>query len=535
MNPISPLQDNLIRRVNVGDMLLRSAERFPRKEALWDAGRRFSYEELNRWTNQLAHGLLAQGFAAGDRLALMSGNRAEFLVTYFACAKLGVACVPINLLWGPNEIIYVLEHAGARGLVVEAGLLARAAPCLRSAGPVTRVIVIDGQDGQPEAGRPAGPSHVQRLDFVALCNGRPGSEPECLVESDAAISILYTSGTTSAPKGVVGSHLAICMNSLGTALDTRMTNADRVSALLPLFHTAQLNALCTPAIAAGACIVLLREFEGAALLELIERERISVLFALPMMVRSLCELQEQLARDVSSLRLCIYAMAAMPRQELLRAMELLRCEFSLMFGQTEMSPVATFFRPEHQLSHQGAVGTPATNVRVGIMGPEGQLLPAGEAGEIVYRSPQALTGYLDNEQATTEAFQGGWFHSGDAGHFDLDGILWFDDRFKDVIKTGGENVSSAEIEKAILEAEPQIAEVAVIGLPHSHWTEAITALVVARAGKVIDPDDLLARLRTRLSPFKCPKAIIMVAELPKTATGKVQKSKLRQTHVSHFA
>jgi acyl-CoA synthetase (AMP-forming)/AMP-acid ligase II len=520
MRSVSALQENLERRVNVGDMLLRSAERFPRKEALLDGDRRFSYEELNRWTNQLSHGMLSLGFGTGDRLAIMSGNRAEFLATYFACAKLGVACVPINLLWGPVEIGYVLKHAKARGVVVEAALLPRLQPCLSDADCLTQTIVIDANSG---------------IDFAALCSGNPSDEPECLVPNDAAISILYTSGTTSAPKGVVGSHLAICMNSLGTALDTRMSCDDRVSAMLPLFHTAQLNALCTPAIAAGATIVMLREFDAPALLGLIERERISVLFGLPMMIRTLCDEQVKQRRDMSSLRLCVYAMAAMPRQDLERAMKLLGCQFSLMFGQTEMSPVATFFRPEHQLSHQGAIGTPATNVRVGIMDGDGHLLPRGQSGEIVYRSPQALTGYLDNEEATAEVFRGGWMHSGDAGHFDDDGVLWFDDRFKDVIKTGGENVSSVEVEKAVLEAEPGIAEVAVVGLPHPHWTEAITALVVPRSQAVIDTDDLLAKLRARLSPFKCPKAIVVVESLPRTATGKVQKAKLRQFYAAHYS
>lgn len=519
MKTTPPLLDNLARRVNVGDMLLRASERFPAKHAVVDGERRITYADLNAWVNRAAHGLLARGFQSGDRLALMAGNRVEFLVTYFACAKIGVALVPINLLWGASEIGYVIAHSRARAAVVETVSAEKLRGAL-AAGAQVDLIVLDGLgDG----------------DFDALTTGRPDSEPECIVANDAAISILYTSGTTSAPKGVVGSHLAITMDSLGTALDTRMTDKDRISVMLPLFHTAQLNALCTPVIAAGGSMVILREFNAARLLDIVERESVTVLFALPMMIRGLCDEQALRPRKLGTLRLCVYAMAAMPRQELLRGMELLGCDFSLMFGQTEMSPVATFFRPEHQLSHEGAVGTPATNVRVAIMDDGGRLLPAGEKGEIVYRSPQVLTGYLDNPEATAEVFRHGWFHSGDAGHFDADGVLWFDDRFKDEIKSGGENVSSVEVEKAILDMEPAIAEVAVVGLPHPHWTEAITALVVVRPGEDFDAEDLLARMRKRLSPFKCPKAIMKTLELPKTATGKIQKSKLRQTHLTHFA
>jgi acyl-CoA synthetase (AMP-forming)/AMP-acid ligase II len=225
----------------------------------------------------------------------------------------------------------------------------------------------------------------------------------------------------------------------------------------------------------------------------------------------------------------------MPEAELRRAIDVLKCDFSLMFGQTEMSPVATFFRPEHQLSHPGAVGTPAANVRVGIMDSQGTLLAQGQSGEIVYRSPQAMTGYLYDDVATDDAFRNGWFHSGDAGHFDADGLLWFEDRFKDIIKTGGENVSSIEIELAIRAAESEVIEAVAIGLPHDKWGEAVTAVVVLRPGANVDDEQLMAAVRGRLSPFKCPKGLIRLEALPKTATGKIQKAKLRQTYASYYA
>lgn len=512
------LMDNLARRANVGDMLLRASERFPHKTALIDGPRRFTYAALNAWSNRVAHGLLAHGFGPGDRLALMSGNRAEFLVTYFACAKIGVALVPINLLWGTGETRYVLSHARCSGAVAEAEHLARLGEAVPSSADF-RIFTIESEDA---------------ASFAGLADGRPDSEPACLVPNETAVSILYTSGTTSAPKGVVASHLGIVMESLGTALETRMSDADTVTVMMPLFHTAQLNAFCTPAVAAGASMVLLRGFDASKLLDLVAAERISVVFALPMMIRALSEEQARSPRNVDSLRLCVYAMAAMPRGDLERAMDLLGCDFSLMFGQTEMGPVSTFFRPEHQLSHEGAVGTPTVNVRVGIMDAEGCLLPPGQTGEIVYRSPQLLTSYLDDPAATAAAFEHGWFHSGDAGHFDDDGMLWFDDRFKDVIKSGGENVSSIEVEKAMLETDPRIAEVAVVGLPHERWTEAITAFVVPSPGAKVEVDRLGEALRERLSGFKCPKDIVVQEALPKTATGKVQKALLRKLHAKHY-
>ena len=281
-------------------------------------------------------------------------------------------------------------------------------------------------------------------------------------------------------------------------------------------------------------MVILRGFDAGTLHRTIEAERISVLFALPMMIRALVERQLAEPRDLGSLRLAVYAMAAMPEPELRTAIEVLRCDFCLMFGQTEMSPVATFFRPEHQLTHPGSVGTSAINVQVGIMDGDGKLLPQGSSGEIVYRSPQVLSGYLRNEEATREAFRHGWFHSGDAGHFDADGMLWFEDRFKDVIKSGGENVSSLEVEQAIRAADSRVREAAAIGLPHERWGEAITAVVVLEPGATMDEALLLSSLRERLSAFKCPKAVIQLDELPKTATGKVQKAKLRAAYARFF-
>jgi acyl-CoA synthetase (AMP-forming)/AMP-acid ligase II len=224
----------------------------------------------------------------------------------------------------------------------------------------------------------------------------------------------------------------------------------------------------------------------------------------------------------------------MAKVELAKAIEIFGCGFALMFGQTEMSPLSALFRPEHQLNHTGAAGTPSINVQIAIMDEAGNFLPEGEAGEIVYRSPQVMTGYLHNPDATQEAFRHGWFHSGDVGRFDADGILWFEDRFKDVIKSGGENVASIEVESAVYASEPAILEAAIVGLPHERWGEAITAFIIPRAGQTIDEAELLAKVRERLSPFKCPKAVIVVEAFPKTATGKVQKVELRKIFAEYY-
>ena len=524
------LAQNLIQRVNVGDSLSRSAAARPDQLAVVDGDRRWTYAELNGWVNRVAHGLTARGYAHGDALGLASGNSAEFLAVYYACAKLGVVCVPINLGWRPDEVAYVLDHSRSRGLVVEAQLVGAMTEAVAKVAEIVDVIVAPGTGTRYE------PEPAERTwtTLDKLCAG-DGAEPQVLVEDRDPLSYLYTSGTTSFPKGVVGSHLAIYLESMSTALDNGWSAGDRFLAMMPMFHTAQLNAFCTPAVMVGATIHVARGFDPGAFLGTIEREQITQVFGLPMMFRAALESPGFADRDLSSLRRAVYAMAPMPDQLIRACLAGFGCDFALLFGQTEMSPVTTFFRPEHQLTHIGAVGTPVTGVQVAIMGPDGRLLPTGEQGEIVYRGPSTMTGYLRNPEATAEAFEHGWFHSGDVGRFGDDGVLWFADRYKDVIKTGGENVASIEVEKAVYAADPRVAEVVVVGLPHRTWTEAITAVVVPRPGETIDEAELLAALKQRLDGYKVPKAVLVVDQLPKTSTGKIQKNVVRQNHAAHYA
>jgi acyl-CoA synthetase (AMP-forming)/AMP-acid ligase II len=527
------LHRNLIQRVNVGDSLTRTATRYPEALALCDGTRRLAYREFNRLVNRFARGLAGRGYRRGDALALASGNSIEFLVTYYACAKLGVVCVPVNLGWRPDEVGYVLGHSRARGIVIESQLLPALAETITTQPGVSDVIVAPGTGGDGPVRSGEIFSAVTFTDLLADGDD-PDSEPECFVDDRDPLSYLYTSGTTSFPKGVVGHHTAIYLESLSMAVEARFNETDRFVAMMPMFHTAQLNCHCTAAVMVGAALFIERGFDAARLLGLIEAERITQIFGLPMMYRQLLDHPDIDRTDLSSLRRALYAMATMPEAQLRRCLERFGCDFYLLFGQTEMSPTATLFRPEHQLSHAGAVGTPVVNVQAAIMDANGALLPQGTEGEIVYRGPHTLTGYLDNPEATDAAFAHGWFHSGDIGRFDADGILWFTDRRKDVIKTGGENVASIEVEKALYAADASIAEAVVVGLPHERWSEAITAIVVLAGGAQLDERELLTRVRAHLDPYKVPKAVITVSELPKTSTGKIQKNVLRDKYASYY-
>jgi long-chain acyl-CoA synthetase len=416
---------------------------------------------------------------------------------------------------------------------VETQLVGAMTEAVAKVPEVADVVVLPGL-GAPYAAEPAERSWTTLADLEAGAGPAAESQPQVLVEDRDPLSYLYTSGTTSFPKGVVGSHLAIYLESMSTALDNGWRADDRFLAMMPMFHTAQLNAFCTPAVLVGATIQVVRGFDPAVFLDAIERDRVTQVFGLPMMYRAALEHPGFAQRDVSSLRRAVYAMAPMPDALIRACLAGFECDFALLFGQTEMSPCTTFFRPEHQLTHIGAVGTPITGVQVAVMGPDGGLLPTGEQGEIVYRGPSTMTGYLRNPEATAEAFAHGWFHSGDVGRFGEDGVLWFADRYKDVIKTGGENVASIEVEKAVYAAEPKVAEAVVVGLPHPRWSEAITAVVVPRPGEQVDEAELLAALKGRLDGYKVPKAVVVVDELPKTSTGKIQKNVVRQRHAGLY-
>ncbi len=492
------LDRNLIQRVNVGDIMTRTAWRKGDAEAIVDGDRRFTYSELNALTNRLAHTLLERSVERGDPVLVVIGNCMEFIQAYFACAKIGAVAVPINLLWGPNEVAYVVDHCKPKLALIE---------------PMFRGVVPDSLE-------------ILEAPFEV---GDDTSEPECYVEDRDPVGYMYTSGTTSAPKGVVQSHVNVYINALSGTMAWGARDEWRYALTLPLFHTATL-ALSTVAVLRGSTMVMLRTFEPDLLLQTIERERINNFVGLPMMLRALQAVPDFSRYDLSSLDLIIYGMAPMPDEDLRAAMHSFGCNLALGFGQTEMAPLTTLFPPEDQLVFPGSVGRQIPNVQTAIMDDDGNLLPPGEVGEIVYRSPQTMNEYLHDAEATDEAFRYGWFHSGDVGRFDENGVLWFEDRLKDVIKTGGENVASIEVERALYDAEPRILECVVIGLPHPRWGEALTAVITPQPGETLTEDEVLESVRSRLSHFKVPKAVVFTDEMPRTSTGKVQKNVLRQQY-----
>ncbi len=494
---------NLIRRVNAGDILTRSASRSPDKLALVDGDLELTYRELDARASAIGHSLLELGLERGEMVGILSRNSWELVATYFACAKAGLVAQPANLGLKPAEIGWSFEQTGARALVVEPELAELAA----GLPPVEHTFV-----------------GAEKLLGDA-------SPLEAYVEDRDPVQCLYTSGTTALPKGVLTSHVAVTMAAYSCALcfkgDEHAVNA----LVLPLFHTAALNCSLVPLLLIGGTVILLPGWDARAMLDALERATMTVL--LPMMWQELLAQPDVRDRDWSKVRLCVYGMAQMPPEQIAEIHEVFGAPVLLGSGQTEFTPVTTWQRPEHEAEKSGSWGGAVPGVETRIMDDDGNLLPRGEVGEIVYRGPSSMNEYFRNPEATEEAFRYGWFHSGDIGYIDDEGVIWFTDRKKDMVKTGGENVASIEVERLVL-SHPAVAECAVVGLPHERWGEAVTAFVLPRPGASIDAAELVAWCGERLAPFKVPKRVVVLDEFPRTGTGKIQKAVLREQHAGLF-
>lgn len=508
-------EPNLIDRVCVGDIPTRTADLYPENIAIIDGDASITYRELDRQASRLGHALLGLGLGYQEPVGVMARNCIELAVTYFACARAGLVCTPINLGLKPHEIAYCLNDAKVRVLIVE-GVFAEAAAALPAQLPALERVYWIGPGGNPGVERSAG-------TFEELLASGHDAPLEVYVGERDAVQLLYTSGTTANPKGVLTSHVAATFAAMSNCLALSLPPEYSVLVNLPLFHCTAVNTLMIPALLRGGRCVLTKGFDVREAARLIEQYRIGIFVFLPMMYAELLADEEARSRDFSAVRAALYAMAPMPESRLKEIHEVFpNADVILGSGQTEFTPATCMIRPEHQWTKAGSWGTATAMTRIAIMDDDGNLLPPGQTGEIVYRGPQMMNAYLNQPEATENAFRHGWFHSGDVAWMDEDGAVWFTDRKKDVIKTGGENVASLDVERCLME-HPDVAEAAVVGLPHPRWGEAITGIVVLKTGARFDEAALLAHCRERLAGFKVPKAIIAWDEFPRTGTGKIQK------------
>ncbi len=520
---LDPLDVNLATRTCVGDALARSAAIFADRPAVIDHGEVVTYGALDAAADAFATSLLEHGAQRQSAVTLLMGNSWRFIATYFACARAGLVAMPLNVTLTTSDLAWIVNDARSTTLVVDdawLGLLERLLPELPN---VTNVVIV----GVGEVANTT--ADVTRWDALAA---KAAPAPRVLVEDRDTVQCLYTSGTTSRPKGVLVSHVSVLVAGLTNALMMEYRWGATPSVLLnvlPLFHTTALNTLCLPVLFTGGTVVLPGPFDPRTVLGEIESRRVTHVMLLPMMWAAIVRELDATAHDVDSVRRAIYAMAPMPRDLLDRvARAFNRADVILGSGQTEVVPATVLQWPEHRTSAPESWGPSVPTVMTRCLDPEGNVVPANETGEIAYRGPHVASGYWNNRDANTAAFAHGWFHSGDVGHVDERGVVWFTDRLKDIIKSGGENVSSVDVER-VVSSVPGVAESVIVGVPDPYWGEAVCAVIVpdGTVERAALPGAVIEYAKAHLAGFQVPKRVVVTSELPKTATGKTRKHEVR--------
>lgn len=519
--------DTAIRRQTIADLLHRTARRFPGKTGLVCGDTRWTFAQFDAVVDRVAAGLAAMGVGHASRVAVLARNSHGFAALRFALARLGAVLVPINFMLKAEEVAFILRHAQAETLATDSGLadLARSAAALDTA--VKQFIWLPSEDpSQPVAG-------MASFDALAASSGAVPAALE-LSSTDLA-QIVYTSGTESSPKGAMLTHDAVISQYASCAVDASIAAGDVLLHALPLYHCAQLDVFLGPAVYVGATSIVTAKPVPENLLPMIARHGISSFFAPPTVWIALLRSPLFDGTDLSTLRKGYYGASIMP-VEVLRelARRLPEVGFWNLYGQTEIAPLATMLGPDDQLRKPGSCGRAVLNVQTRVVDDALNDVAPGEVGEIVHRSPHLMLGYFKDEERTRAAFAGGWFHSGDLATIDDEGFITVVDRKKDMIKTGGENVASREVEEMIYRL-PAVSEVAVIGVPHPRWVEAVAAVVVIKAGQALTEAEVLAFCQQHMAGFKAPKAVVFAEALPKNPSGKLLKRDLRERHKDVFA
>lgn len=513
-------QDLPILETTVGGVLRDQARRNPGRPALVEVGlsgatgRRWSYGELFGQAEELALALLTR-FEPGERICIWAPNTPEWVIVAYAAALAGLTLVTANPAYQDRELGYVLEQSRAVALLLVrehrgnpmAAIADRVTPAIAA---IREVLDLD--------------------DLPALFAGRGLLADLPVVSPGSPVQIQYTSGTTGLPKGVVLHHRGLTNNARLFATRASFEHGSTTLNFMPLFHTAGCGMMTLGSAQFGCRMILARLFDPAQLLDVIEAERVTATAGVPTMLIGLLEAQAKRQRDVSSIRMIVSGGAMVPPDLVQRIRGTFRCGFQTVFAQTESSPVITQTSSEDSIGDLcDTVGQALPQTEIAIRDPHSnEILPVGVVGEICARSYGVMIGYNDDPDATAKAIDSdGWLHTGDLGTMDQRGYLKVTGRVKDMIIRGGENLFPVEIENVLLE-HPDIAEVAVVGIPDERWGETVACFVRMAAGAELDRAALVAHCRERISPQKTPTQWVAVSEWPLTGSGKIQKFVLRE-------
>lgn len=504
--------------INIGDLLARRAFLNGSREAYVDgnAGLRLTFRELNGRCNRMANALMGAGIRPGDRIALLMMNGAEFIETYFAIAKIGGIIVPLNWRLVPDELEFILKDSGARMLVFGEAFIDTATElfCRGDRTDVKEWI-------QTAAGR--GETQFAR-DYVSFRDAAVDSEPRLRGKDDDLLYIMYTSGTTGLPKGVVHTHSTTFWAMMTFTVTSDLRDGDTYLAALPMFHVGALTPI-TLNVYRGVTSVVMREFDAAHAWELIAEEKIQTGLLVPAMLNFMAQVPDLSRFDHSSLRWIQSGAAPLP-VNLIQTYQDLGIEIHQIYGLTETCGPACVINAENAVAKIGSTGRAFFHTDVRVVDTEGVECPPNEQGEVWVRGPHIMKEYWNRPEATRDTLVDGWLRTGDVAIMDEEGFVYIQDRIKDMIISGGENVYPAEVENVML-AHPEISEVAVIGQPSDRWGESPLAVVV-RKNDMLTEADVLKFCDGKLARFKLPKGVVFVDEIPRNPSGKVLKRLLRE-------
>ncbi|MGD0623709.1 MAG: long-chain fatty acid--CoA ligase [Thermodesulfobacteriota bacterium] len=505
--------------MNWSYVLERNAEEFPDKEAIVFGEQRSTYKGLQGRVDALAKGLQELGITRGDIVGILLLNCPEYMEITFAVNKLGGIWLPLNYRLASAELAYILNHSEAKMLISEAEF----DPVIRGVRqdiPGVKKFICLGKEV---------PRGWESYDLLLEAN-RGGKVPHASVELDDLHRLMYTSGTTAHPKGVMITYGNLYWKNISHIMMFNITPEDKTLVVGPLYHVGGMDLPATGTLYAGGSLVILRKFEPIPVLEAIHKERATNTWFAPTMVNMLFQEPTFDRYDVSSIRFIIDGGEKMPLPLINKIKEKFpKAWFADAYGLTETVSGDTFLSRDQMIKKIGSVGKPVVQLRVRVVDEEGKDVPAGALGEIVLRGPKVFKGYWKNPEATVEAIKNGWFHTGDIGTLDAEGYLYIVDRKKDIIISGGENIASLEVERVIYEL-PQVLETAVVGIPHPKWQEIPIAYVVVKKGETIKAEAVIEHCSKKLARFKVPKMVEFIDALPRNPSGKVLKRHLREKH-----